>query len=93
MLAQFVLISPKSLLMLPKPSKKLCVLTSASTTWLLPTRSNPCEKNGAVLRHFFLPEIHRISTIPTAPFSYLTHEVMPVSRHSPIITSQFDSDQ
>lgn len=40
---------------------------------------------------FFLPEIHCFY-IPTARSSHLTHEVMPVSRHSPIITSQFDAD-
>lgn len=53
MLAQFVLINPRLLLMLQKPSKKLCVLTSASTTWLLPTRSNPCEKMAHSCAIFF----------------------------------------
>ena len=32
-------------------SKMQLVLTSASTTWLLPTRSNPCEK----MAHFNAP--------------------------------------
>ncbi|MCR6554721.1 hypothetical protein NL539_22930, partial [Aeromonas sp. CPF2-S1] len=62
-----------------KPSKKLCVLTSASTTWLLPTRSNPCEKMAHFNAPFFLPEIRQIPAF--FPAKYPPDKAMPTNRH------------